>query len=38
MKIDTYDGLCGDLAFSAKDRQENIRRVGEVAKLSWRLV
>ncbi len=26
-------GLCGDLAFSAKDRQENIRRVGEVAKL-----
>ena len=26
-------GLCGDLGFSAKDRQENIRRVGEVAKL-----
>ncbi|NOT13932.1 MAG: adenylyl-sulfate kinase [Methylococcaceae bacterium] len=26
-------GLCGDLGFSVKDRQENIRRVGEVAKL-----
>lgn len=26
-------GLCGDLGFSPKDRQENIRRVGEVAKL-----
>ena len=26
-------GLCGDLGFSAQDRQENIRRVGEVAKL-----
>jgi len=26
-------GLCGDLGFSAKDREENIRRVGEVAKL-----
>lgn len=26
-------GLCSDLAFSPKDRQENIRRVGEVAKL-----
>lgn len=26
-------GLCNDLAFSEKDRQENIRRVGEVAKL-----
>ena len=26
-------GLCGDLAFSAEDRQENIRRIGEVAKL-----
>lgn len=26
-------GLCGDLGFSAKDRVENIRRVGEVAKL-----
>lgn len=26
-------GLCGDLGFSEKDRQENIRRVGEVAKL-----
>jgi bifunctional enzyme CysN/CysC len=26
-------GLCGDLGFSAKDRSENIRRAGEVAKL-----
>jgi len=26
-------GLCGDLGFSDQDRQENIRRVGEVAKL-----
>jgi len=26
-------GLCGDLGFSSKDREENIRRVGEVAKL-----
>lgn len=26
-------GLCGDLGFSVKDRQENIRRIGEVAKL-----
>lgn len=26
-------GLCRDLGFSAADRQENIRRVGEVAKL-----
>ncbi len=26
-------GLCGDLYFSAQDRQENIRRIGEVAKL-----
>ena len=26
-------GLCRDLAFSAKERQENIRRVGEVSKL-----
>ncbi len=26
-------GLCGDLAFSAADRHENIRRVGEVARL-----
>jgi adenylylsulfate kinase len=26
-------GLCGDLGFSATDREENIRRVGEVAKL-----
>ncbi len=26
-------GLCSDLAFSPQDRQENIRRVGEVAKL-----
>lgn len=26
-------GLCADLAFSAEDRVENIRRVGEMAKL-----
>lgn len=26
-------GLCADLGFSDEDRQENIRRVGEVAKL-----
>lgn len=26
-------GLCRDLGFSANDRHENIRRVGEVAKL-----
>ena len=26
-------GLCGDLSFSIKDRHENIRRIGEVAKL-----
>ena len=26
-------GLCGDLGFSAEDRIENIRRVGEIAKL-----
>lgn len=26
-------GLCGDLGFTAKDREENIRRVGEMAKL-----
>ncbi len=26
-------GLCGDLGFSRKDREENIRRIGEVAKL-----
>ena len=26
-------GLCGDLGFSRQDRKENIRRVGEVAKL-----
>jgi adenylylsulfate kinase len=26
-------GLCGDLGFSANDRQENIRRTGETAKL-----
>ena len=26
-------GLCGDMGFSAQDRQENIRRIGEVAKL-----
>lgn len=27
------NGLCSDLGFSLKDRSENIRRVGEVAKL-----
>lgn len=26
-------GLCGDLGFTDKDRQENIRRIGEVSKL-----
>ena len=26
-------GLCGDLAFSEQDRNENIRRIGEVANL-----
>jgi adenylyl-sulfate kinase len=26
-------GLCSDLGFSARDRSENIRRVGETAKL-----
>lgn len=26
-------GLCGDLGFSTRDRMENIRRVGEIAKL-----
>ncbi len=26
-------GLCGDLSFSDNDRQENIRRIGNVAKL-----
>lgn len=26
-------GVCGDLGFSAADRQENIRRIGEIAKL-----
>jgi adenylylsulfate kinase len=26
-------GLCGDLGFTSQDRQENIRRIGEVAKL-----
>ncbi len=26
-------GLCGDLGFSDADREENIRRIGEVAKL-----
>ena len=26
-------GLCGDLGFSAHDREENIRRIGEIAKL-----
>lgn len=27
------DGLCSDLGFSAKDRNENIRRIAQVAKL-----
>jgi len=26
-------GLCGDLGFSSQDRQENIRRIGEMAKI-----
>lgn len=26
-------GLCGDLGFTDQDRQENIRRIGEMAKL-----
>jgi adenylylsulfate kinase len=26
-------GLCGDLGFSPQDREENIRRIGEMAKL-----
>ena len=26
-------GLCSDLEFSDKDRKENIRRIGETAKL-----
>ena len=26
-------GLCGDLGFSAADRAENIRRIGEMTKL-----
>ena len=26
-------GLCGDLGFTPQDREENIRRIGEVAKL-----
>ena len=26
-------GLCGDLGFSTQDRQENIRRIGEMATL-----
>lgn len=26
-------GLCGDLGFSTEDRSENIRRIGEVARL-----
>ncbi len=26
-------GLCGDLGFSTADREENIRRIGEMAKL-----
>ncbi|HVB05383.1 MAG TPA: adenylyl-sulfate kinase [Acidimicrobiales bacterium] len=30
---DLRDGLCADLGFSADDRAENVRRVGEVALL-----
>ena len=30
-------GLCGDLGFSAQDRTENIRRVGEVARILFEL-
>src|SRR3989339_1088817 len=26
-------GLCADLGFSAEDREENVRRVGEMSKL-----
>ena len=26
-------GLCGDLGFSAADRSENLRRIGEMSKL-----
>ena len=26
-------GLCGDLGFSPEDREENVRRIGEVAAL-----
>lgn len=28
-------GLCGDLGFSEEDRKENIRRIGETAKLFY---
>ncbi len=37
--LDVFDGdsvrhgLCGDLEFTARDRQENIRRIGEMSKL-----
>ncbi len=30
---DLRRGLCGDLGFSADDREENVRRVGELARL-----
>tara|TARA_Y100001960_G_C14379006_1_gene682901 strand:+ start:226 stop:702 length:477 start_codon:yes stop_codon:yes gene_type:complete len=30
---DLREGLCSDLGFSKKDREENIRRIGEVAKI-----
>ncbi len=30
---DLRRGLCGDLGFSAEDREENVRRVGELARL-----
>ncbi len=29
-------GLCADFGFSAEDRVENIRRIGEMAKLFWK--
>ena len=32
------NGLCNDLGFSKRDREENIRRVGEVARLISGLV
>jgi adenylyl-sulfate kinase len=29
------EGLCGDLGFSKKDREENLRRVSHLAKIFW---